>query len=195
MRKVAITGTIGSGKSECSKLIQKLGFSVFNCDDEVHKMYLDTHPAYQEIVKLFPTCVYDDGIHRNEIAKIIFNDRNKKKELEDLIYHYLLPQLLGAMKNEKMIFFAEVPLLFENGWDKYFDECLLVETKDEIAIERLIRYRNMDKDDAIKRLANQKRIFNSSIPITVINNDKTVIELEEQINDWIAQRGGKPECN
>ncbi|MEG2487754.1 dephospho-CoA kinase [Anaerorhabdus sp.] len=189
MRKVAITGTIGSGKSECSKLIKKLGFSVFNCDEEVHKMYLNTHPAYQEIVNLFPTCVHEDGIHRNEIAKIIFSEDEKKKKLEKLIYHYLLPQLLYAMENEKKpIFFAEVPLLFENGWDKYFDECMFVKTRDEVAIERLVIYRNMDREDAVKRLENQKITIYSTIPMTIINNDDTVIELEEQINNWIRKR-------
>lgn len=191
MKKIAITGTIGSGKSECSKFIEQAGYSVFNCDKEVHKMYEASHDAYTKICDMFPQCVSPSGIDRSQIAKIIFADSKKKKALEDCIYSYLVPQLLQAMHEEKSdFFFAEVPLLFTNGWDKYFDECLLIQVRDDKAIERLVTWRHMDKEDALKRLANQKGVINSEIPITIITNNEAPEDLAKQVGAWLEQKRG-----
>lgn len=195
MKKIAITGTIGSGKSECSKLLEQAGYSVFNCDKEVHRMYDTSHEAYQKICDLFPMCVSQIGIDRQAIAKIIFTDQSKKTALEDLIYSYLLPQLLAAMKSEsKEFFFAEVPLLFRNGWDQYFDECIMIQVEDEIALDRLVSVRHMTKEDAMKRLASQKGVIHSSIPLTIMTNNETPEELAKQIANWLDMKRGN-KCN
>lgn len=189
MRKIAITGTIGSGKSECSKIITTYGYSVFNCDDEVHKMYQPEHIAYSKICEKFPGCVHDGIINKKEIADVVFSNDLMKKQLEELIYSYLLPKLLTAMETStETYFFAEVPLLFEIGWEKYFDECFVVEVSDTIAIDRLIRFRNMSREDALRRLMNQKRYpINKEIKCTIFNNNGTEKELENQIQTWFRK--------
>ena len=52
--KIAITGTIGSGKSEVSRYLSNLGYDVFDCDKE-NKDILDKY-SYNLLSYHFPDC-------------------------------------------------------------------------------------------------------------------------------------------
>jgi dephospho-CoA kinase len=188
MKKIAITGTIGSGKTECSRIIKKLGYTVFNCDEEVNNIYMSNHPDLINLIDVFPDA-YNDGIwDKKVIAKIVFNDAFKKKQLEAIIYPILLNKMQEAMKMNGAYFFAEVPLLFQIGWEQYFDEILVITCDDEVAIKRLVDYRHMDLNDAKLRLQNQRTISNKiESNVKFIYNNKDVIDLEKQVIDWLEK--------
>ena len=118
--KIAITGTIGSGKSTVASYLRNKGYFVFDCD-EVNRELLNS----DILIDYFPEC-YDDGLlDKKKLANIVFNDEKKRLLLESIMH----PLILERMKKESGKhdpFFAEVPLLFEVNWDKFFDEILLV---------------------------------------------------------------------
>lgn len=186
MIKIAITGTIGSGKTECSRIIEDLGYSVFNCDERVNQLYLEDDKRIQELKSIFPTSYQKGKWNKKEIANEIFQDSLKKEKLEAVIYPVLLDEMKEAMKIEKDIFIAEVPLLFQIGWDQYFDEILVVTCDDEVAIQRLVTKRGMSELDAKRRLLHQqKNPIKIERATKIIYNNTNVLDLKKQVEMWL----------
>ena len=81
--------------------------------------------------------------------------------------------------------FAEVPLLFESNWEKYFDESILVIADEKDALDRLIN-RGLDKQDAINRLKNQMSVIEKAKKATrIIYNNGTLADLYSLIDSYI----------
>lgn len=113
---IGITGSIASGKTTLLKYMIEKGYPVFICDDYVKKLYKDP----EVISKISASLPNIDLSDRKAIAKIIYNNPEKKKELEQILH----PRVRKAMRefmnsHEKdQIIFLEVPLLFESKLDK-----------------------------------------------------------------------------
>lgn len=183
--KIAITGTIGSGKSTVASYLRNKGYFVFDCD-EVNRELLNSGI----LVEYFPEC-YDDGLlDKKKLANIVFNDEKKRLLLESIMH----PSILERMKKESgkhNPFFAEVPLLFEVNWDKYFDEILLVVVDEKIALERLVD-RGLSIEESKQRIKNQmsikEKIERSDV---IIYNDSSLFSLYEKIDRWLSKNAWK----
>lgn len=189
--KVAITGSIASGKSMCSNILRRMGYSVFDSDNYAKMCYHKNHIAYKKIVDIFKDYnILDENseINLKEISKIIFNDKNKKKELEDIIHPYVIEGILKFQSKNEELSFVEIPLLFECNMQDYFDYILVVTCDKEIAIKRCINDRGYTYQEAINR-------YNSQLDVKikieranyVLYNNTTIIDLYEQILKWIKE--------
>lgn len=180
--RIAITGTIGSGKSEVSRYLSNLGYRVFDCDLENKKLLKKGSKAYDKIKKQFPDCFDNRGINKKKIAKVVFNNLDKKKILEN-ICHPLLLEELNKRKDNPL--FCEVPLLFEVKWDKYFDHNLLVVSDEKILKERLIN-RGLDIEDINRRLNNQMSVKEKiNRAEKIIYNNGSLKDLHKKIDNWL----------
>ena len=188
---IAITGTIASGKSLCSNILRRMGYSVFDSDNYAKISYHKNHPAYNEIVHLFKD--YNILDKNNEIiikniSNIIFNDKLKKKQLEDIIHPYVVKGILNAQSKSKGIFFAEVPLLFESNMEGLFDYIWLITCDKDIAIKRCMDERGYTYKESIKRYNSQ---FDNKLKIEkadyVLYNNGTIKELYNQILKWLEE--------
>lgn len=179
--KIAITGTIGSGKSTVAAYLRDKGYFVFDCD-EVNRELLNS----DILIDYFPEC-YDDGLlDKKKLANIVFNDEKKRLLLESIMH----PLILESMKKESGKhdpFFAEVPLLFEVNWDKYFDEVLLVVVDEDIALRRLLD-RGLSIEESKQRIKNQmsikEKIERSDV---IIYNDSSLFSLHKKIDGWLSK--------
>ena len=104
------------------------------------------------------------------------------------------PLILERMKEDSVKhepFFAEVPLLFEVNWDKYFDEILLVVVDEKIALERLVD-RGLSIEESKQRIKNQmsikEKIERSDV---IIYNDSSLFSLYEKIDRWLSNYAWK----
>ena len=190
MKKIAITGTIGSGKSTVAILLRRKHFPVFDADSYAKSCYRKNHPLYQDLIHTFSKEILDEQeeISKQKLAQIVFSDEEKRKELNELVHPYVKDGLLNFFKinKDKKTVFAEVPLLYEVGWENLFDEVLLVACEDEIALERLQEYRNFTREEALKRLAAQiDKMEQIEKANTVINNNGTIVELNELLDKMI----------
>lgn len=147
--KIALTGTIGAGKTVVSDYLRKKGYDVFDCDLE-NKKLLNNY-AYELLYKDFKECFVDKCLDSKALAKLIFTDIKKKEKLESIMHPLILDKL---NKRNDDILFAEVPLLFEANWDKYFDIKILIVCDYDTSINRLIN-RGLSKTEAIDRINNQ----------------------------------------
>ena len=178
--KIAITGTIGSGKTEASAYIRRKGYDVFDCD-EVNKSILNDR-AYELLNKDFPECFIDKQLNKNKLASIIFTNPDRKDKLESILHPIILGQLLSRDDDP---LFAEVPLLFEVGWDKYFDEKLLIVCEEDLALQRL-ENRGIGRNDAYNRIKNQMPVQEKIKKATrIIYNNGSLDELYSAIDSYL----------
>ena len=152
--KVAITGGIGSGKSCLSQIIKGRGYPVFSCD-EIYSDLLGGEGLIDKICKIFGDVKLPDGsLDRKKLSSIVFSDEGKKKQLEKLTHGAIMERALSKMEGHKLSF-LEVPLLFENGYEKYFDGVIVVLRDLSKRIEALVKRDNTDEKSVINRIKSQ----------------------------------------
>lgn len=185
--KIAITGSIGSGKTSVSKIIKEFGFDVFDCDAYNSYLLKEDSNVIEEIKKVF-NLSNDDIAKRKKLAEIVFNDSVKLVKINKILH----PRIIGKMfeeSNKNEIFFAEVPLLFELKLEKKFDYVICVVSNYELRIERLEK-KGYTKNDIVKRmnyqLPQKYKISNSDF---VIYNNSNLQELKNDVESILKILG------
>ena len=103
MKKVAITGNIGSGKSwVCELFKQHLGIPVYSSDDAAKQMYF-LPEVRQQLVKRFGDAFYlsETALNRKLIADLIFHDEKAQADLESILYPSLFVDFEQWMKKQE----------------------------------------------------------------------------------------------
>lgn len=141
---VAITGNIGVGKSLVGKILIDEGYLVIDTDEIVREILKIKNPVTESIVSKFGKDVESSNsdyyINKKNLASIVFNSQEKRKELESIIHPEVekcLQKLLLSSKDEPFIFVL-VPLLFECGLEKNYHESWCVTCSKEIQFQRLL---------------------------------------------------------
>jgi dephospho-CoA kinase len=172
MLKFAITGNIASGKSTVEKIIEANGFKVYDTDKIAHDI-LDNSV---EVKNVFATT------DRKELAKIVFNNPEKLKQLEAIIHPKVKKVLEDIFTEEDKIVFVSVPQLYESGFEKMFDKVIFVSAKESIRLERLMNRNGISKEDAEIRIkAQDVEDYKIKKADFVIINNGNLDELKTQV--------------
>lgn len=148
---VAITGSIGCGKTTVSNLLRKLGYLVYDADKWVRVLYFKKD-FLKEIQKYFPQVFKNDVFDKKLLRSIVFQDPQQLKILENLIHPFLtqrLRQILRYQRNDGIVFF-EAPLLFELGWDKFFDYVVVADVAYDIQKERVMKRDKISEEEFVR---------------------------------------------
>ena len=167
MNSFALTGGVATGKTTFGRILRELYPPVvfFDCDEAVGRM-LDDRVIGSEIISAFGSQVADgkDGkLHRGALRKLVFNDSGSRKTLEAILHPRVREECLElqaetATSGLSSMFVADVPLLFESGFDFGYERSLLVATTRETQLVRL-KSRN-GYDDALA-----EAILNAQLPV------------------------------
>ena len=154
--KIGLTAGIGCGKSLIARVFENLGISVFYSDKEAKRLY--ENPSFlQEIVKRFGESVIENGeFQARKLADIVFNDRNKLQELNELIHpkvFEIFDQWSEKQKSPYVI--MESAILFENGLQTHFDKIISISTPEDIVIRRVMARDGCSKEQVCARMTNQ----------------------------------------
>ena len=129
MKKVALTGNIGSGKSWVCQLFQRIGIPVFNSDEEAKRLY-DRDDIREAMKARFGEDVYfdDDSVNRKRVAEIIFNDAEAMHEVEQLLYPALNAYFdeWAEEQDDAPYVLYESAIIFEKHLEDRFDAVVLV---------------------------------------------------------------------
>ena len=187
MRKIAVTGAPGSGKSTVCQLFAKQGAYVVDADAIAHQLIEGS--SRQAIIELLgPEIEKDEQINRQAIANIVFKNPRQLKALEKILHPQILEHIQQEYKrldaeNTSKWFIAEIPLLFELKWDKYFDTTICVTAKPSNCQKR-------SPYEWEERMAHQLSIDEKTQRADiVIHNDGDLEQLKQQIQDIIAKIG------
>ena len=137
----AITGSIGCGKTTISCILREQGFLVYDMDKWVKLLYYKKD-FLQTIKKYFPEVFDLQGeFNKRVLRNLVFNDSDRLKVLENLIHPFLtdkLRKIIRRNKNEGLVF-VDVALLYEMGWDKYFDYVIVADVDYEEQKKRVMK--------------------------------------------------------
>lgn len=189
MKKIAITGTIGSGKSACSSILKDLGYPVFDCDQVLKELMEEEAELIQQLHHHFPTAFEKGHLIRAKLAALIFQNDQQRHLLESITHPALLKQMNQVMQTrQEPYFFAEVPTLFESGWEVYFDGVLLISTDDEVRKARLKTHRQMSEAEISRRGAVQlDDAKKRTLATWIIENNEDLESLKQKIIVWLDQ--------
>jgi dephospho-CoA kinase len=141
--RLGITGGIGSGKSTALAYLRELGAAAISSDDVVHQLLLEDG-IVAAVREHFGEQVLVDGVvSRPALANIVFHDRAALDWLEDLLHPSVRRRFEEwALEREKArprpaLIVAEVPLLFETGWDESFDHTMLITAPTDLRRKRI----------------------------------------------------------
>lgn len=185
--KIAVTGSIGSGKSSVSKIIRDYGFDVFDCDAYNSFLLKEDFDVINEIKKEFDL-TNEDILKRKKLAEIVFNDSVKLVKINKILHPRIINKMLDE-SHKSEIFFAEVPLLFELKLEKNFDYVICVVSNYDLRIKRLVE-KGYLKDDVIKRMNYQlPQKYKMSNSDFVIYNNNDFKELKEDVESILKILG------
>jgi len=160
MIKAAITGNIASGKSEAEKILIEKGFKVIDCDKINAELLNNNAEVKREIKKTFGGEVFskEGGILKQKLGEIVFNNPEKKRQLEAILHKRILYEIykfFDENKNEKIVF-VSAALLFEAGFQDKFDKIIFISADEKIRLERLMKRNNLTKEQALSRIKAQE---------------------------------------
>lgn len=178
--KIAITGGIGSGKSAVAGMIAESGFKVISCDDEYKKLLRESEFLNKLSMKFEGVVAPDGLLDRHKLSEIVFNDRAELEKLNSLAHPLIMGRVLKAMHGEGL-FFCEVPLLFEGGFEKLFDGVIVVLRNKTERIKSVCERDNLTAQQVENRINNQYNYDNNSFKeYYVIHNDGNLGNLRQK---------------
>ena len=200
MRTVGLTGGIGSGKSAVSALLASYGAVVLDADAMAREVVAAGTPGLAAVVEVFgPEVLRPDGtLDRGRLGRTVFGDPEQLARLNAVV-HPLVGERYAALQAQAESAGAEVvvhdvPLLVENGLADRYDEVVVVAASPETQLDRLVRLRGMDPDDARARIAAQAPLAAKlAVATHVVANDGPLDELAPQVERlWAALRAPRP---
>ena len=158
MKKVAITGNIGSGKSwVCELFKQRLGIPVYNSDNAAKHLYFQPD-VREKLVNRFGDVFYlsDTELNRKYIADLIFSDEKAQRDLEGILYPALFVDFeqWTSTQNAPYVLF-ESALIFEKRLEKQFDAIVMVSASEETRLRRAMERDHCDEATIRARMAKQ----------------------------------------
>jgi dephospho-CoA kinase len=188
MLKVGLTGGIGAGKSEVSRLLVEHGAVLIDADRIAREVVAPGTPGLAAVVETFGEDVLapDGSLDRPKLGSIVFADPAKLAALNAIVH-----PLVGARSRElensaagDAVVIHDVPLLTENGLAPLYDLVVVVDAAPETQLDRLVRLRGMTEEDARARMAAQAtREKRLEIADIVIDNDVPLEDLRRRVRD------------
>ncbi|MFI7031996.1 dephospho-CoA kinase [Microbispora rosea] len=187
MLRVGLTGGIGSGKSEVSRRLAARGAVVVDADKIAREVVEPGTPGLAEIVEAFGEDILrpDGTLDRERLGAIVFADAEKLKVLNGIVHPKVgeRSERLQREAPDDAVVVYDVPLLAENNLAPLYDVVIVVDTPDEVRLERLLRFRGMPEADARARIAAQaSREDRLRIADIVIRNEGSLDDLEAQVD-------------
>ncbi|MEU4024726.1 dephospho-CoA kinase [Streptomyces anulatus] len=186
MLKVGLTGGIGAGKSEVSRLLVKYGAVLIDSDRIAREVVEPGTPGLAAVVEEFgPGVLTAEGtLDRPALGALVFADAGRLAALNAIV-HPLVGARAAELERaapEDAVVVHDVPLLTENGLAPLYDLVVVVDATAETQLERLVTLRGMTESDARARMAAQAtRDRRRAVADLIVDNDGPLEALEPQV--------------
>lgn len=192
LRKIAVTGSISSGKSLVLNFFKEFGAIVVDADEIVHNILTTETKLGQKVINLLgKDVVVEDRIDKSKIAKKVFNNEKLLKALEKLVHPLVYDEIEKRYEDAKKkaattLFIAEVPLLFESGGERFFDRTVVVAANVKLCLKRYYHTTKKDKEEFWRRtsfqMPQEEKVKKADF---VIYNNSTKEELKKNVQTLI----------
>lgn len=178
MKKIGLTGGIGSGKSIICEIIQVIGYPVFNSDNEAKLIMTNNSTVVKQVKNIFGEEAYiENTLNRPFLASKIFNNEQLKTALNNIVHPAVRKAFDDwALTQKKSLVFNEAAILFETGAYKTFDYTVLVTAPKDIRISRVTNRDNTTIGEVQQRMKNQwEDDIKKELATYTINNDNATL--------------------
>jgi dephospho-CoA kinase len=160
MIKLALTGSIGMGKSATAAMFAARGVPVYDADAAVHAVYAPGGEAVGPLEAEFPGVTgADGGIDRPKLRQRVIDNPDAMKRLEAIVHPIVGGRQLGFLEKARAdghaIVVLDIPLLFETGGDKRADAILVVSAPADVQKARVMARGQMTEAEFAAILARQ----------------------------------------
>jgi dephospho-CoA kinase len=160
MIKLALTGSIGMGKSATAALFASRGVPVYDADAAVHAAYATGGEAVAPLEWAFPGVIRKDGsIDRARLRAKVADDPDAMKKLESIVHPIVGSAQRAFLKKAEQdgadIVVLDIPLLFETGGDQRADAIVVVTSPPDVQRARVLARGQMTEEQFEAILARQ----------------------------------------
>ena len=192
MIRLALTGSIGMGKSTVARMFERAGIPVFDADAVVRELQANDAKVIASIGARFPEAVSNGVLDREMLGRMVLGYPNELEALEAIMH----PEVQAARERflqdhlDAPARLFDIPLLFETGGDKAFDKVVVVSAPPEVQRRRVLKRPGMNErklDSILERQMpdSEKR----SLADFVIDTGGDISTTEKQVRDIIACLG------
>jgi dephospho-CoA kinase len=192
MIRIALTGSIGMGKSTVAKMFERAGVPVFDADAVVRQLQGPGGGLVEKIGELFPGCVRCGTLDRDCLAEIVLADPEQLSALERIVHPAVREareEFVERHKDASVLVF-EIPLLFETGGAKEFDKIVVVSAPAEVQLGRVLQRPGMSieklRSILTRQLPDEEKRARADF---VIDTGADLSTTESQVRDILACLG------
>lgn len=179
-RVTGLTGQSGAGKTTVSRVFAQHGFAVIDADIISREVTEKGQPCLKELAEAFGEDIInpDGTLNRKRLGGIVFSDREKLRQLDGIIYPYIIYRIISRIdelseQGEELIL-LDAPTLFEANADDLCDLIISVTADEELRIKRITARDNITPEAAKRRFESQySEHFFVNHSDFVIKNNKT----------------------
>jgi dephospho-CoA kinase len=157
MIRLALTGSIGMGKSTVAEMFRRAGVPVFDADAVVRRLQGRGGALVRRIEERFPGTPGPDGVDRDALSKRVLEAPEELAALEAIVHpavHHERTRFIVENGDAKALLF-EIPLLFETGGGEAFDKVIVVSAPAEVQRDRVLSRTGMSEAKFEALLARQ----------------------------------------
>lgn len=158
MKKIGITGGIGSGKSTACKVFKVLRIPVFEADQVARQLMTSDPEVRSQLTHLFGPATYlpDQSIDRKYLSGIVFNNPSLLNQLNSIVHPAVRQAFDKWLQDQQAPYIIhEAAILFESGFYKMMDKTIAVATDEEERIQRVIKRDGTSEEQVRQRIGNQ----------------------------------------
>ena len=189
MKKVGLTGGIGSGKTFVAEVFKRIGLPVFHADLEAKNCLVEDLNLINEVKKNFGSDIYENGLlKKKKLADIIFNDIDSLHQLNSLVHPVVKKRFEDWCISQKSdLVIKEAAIIFESSSNLSLDDIICVSANEDLRIKRVIERDRCSYADVISRIKVQmSQSAKEKLSDFVIYNNEDKLLLP-QILDVIKQ--------
>jgi dephospho-CoA kinase len=192
MIRIALTGSIGMGKSKVASMFERAGVPLFDADAEVRRLQGPGGALVEAIAQRFPGSVRDGEVDREALSELVLGKPDQLAALEAMMHpavHQARTRFILDHADAPALLF-DIPLLFETGGEAAFDKVIVVSVPPEIQRARVLSRPGMtpQKFDAIlaRQMSDEDKRSRADF---VIETAGSLAETERQVKQILACLG------
>ena len=157
MKKIGITGGIGSGKTYVASVFKSLGIPIFNADIQAKKIMTSSGKLIKLVKEEFGNEIYKDSdLNKEKLASIVFSNSDKLQKLNSLVHPIVKEEFNNWCKKQTSPYIIkEAAILFESNSHIGLDAVICVSAPLDLRMRRLLNRDDYSKKEIKKRIENQ----------------------------------------
>ena len=189
MLTLALTGSIGMGKSTVAAMFARRGIPVFDADATVRLLQGPGGALVEAIAERFPGTVRDGAVDREALAAAVLGRPDELTALEGIVHPVVQQERARfiARNRDAQALLFDIPLLFETGGEAAFDKVIVVSAPAEVQRRRVLERSGMTAARLEAILARQMPDSEKRARADfVIENSGSLAETERQVDAILA---------